>query len=97
MYIFAWDDEKSAWNERQRGFSFEFASRVFSGRTLEREDLRRAYGEVRMVAVGIVDNVYLTVVFTDRIEQAGCVRRIISARPSNRKERKAYGIGLSSR
>jgi uncharacterized DUF497 family protein len=50
-----------------------------------------------MVAVGIVDNVYLTVVFTDRIEQAGCVRRIISARLSNRKERKAYGIGLSSR
>jgi uncharacterized DUF497 family protein len=34
--------------------------------------------------------VALTVVFTDRAEIGGFVRRIISARQSNRRERDAY-------
>jgi len=46
-------------------------------------DDRRDYGEARVRAIGEVDGVVLHVVFTDR----GDVRRIISARLADRKER----------
>jgi uncharacterized DUF497 family protein len=38
---FAWDRRKSAQNLRERGFDFEFATLIFEGPTLEREDSRR--------------------------------------------------------
>lgn len=41
---FAWDPEKSEVNLRERGFDFEFASRIFDGPTLEKEDRRHDYG-----------------------------------------------------
>ena len=51
----------------------------------------RNYGEKRVIALGIADGILLTVVYTDRVEGGGdVVRRIISARVSNRRERKAY-------
>ena len=37
---FSWDQAKSEENLRLRGFDFEFASLVFQGATLEREDSR---------------------------------------------------------
>jgi uncharacterized DUF497 family protein len=88
---FTWDHQKSAVNLLARGFDFEFATLIFGGRTLEREDIRRDYGERRFIAVGYADGIALTVVFTDRAEDGGeIVRRIISARPSNHSEREAY-------
>jgi len=88
---FAWDVRKSDRNLAARGFDFEFATQVFEGRTLEREDTRRDYGERRLIAIGIADGVALTVVYTDRAEAGGeVVRRIISARVSHRHERKSY-------
>jgi len=44
---------------------------------------------MRIVALGIADGIPLTVV-TDRAEGGEIVRRIISARVSDRRERKAY-------
>ena len=87
---FAWDAPKSERNLAERGFAF--ATLVFDGPTLERPDTRRDYGESRTVAVGVADGVFLTVVFTDRPNPEGgaSVRRLISARPSNRHERQAY-------
>jgi hypothetical protein len=88
---FEWDPKKSEANLRERGFDFEFATLVFDGPTLERSDRRQDYGEARIVAIGIADGVALTVVYTDRrTGQGRLVRRIISARRSNRRERKAY-------
>ena len=51
---FTWDPDKSDGNLAARGFDFEFASRMFDGVTLERQDDRREYGELRVVAVGKV-------------------------------------------
>ena len=85
---FAWDPEKSAANLRERGF--EFASRIFDCLTLEKEDHRHDYREARVIAVGRVDTVTLTVIYTDRSDEKGIVRRIVSARRSNRRERQAY-------
>ena len=47
--LFSWDERKSAANLAERGFDFEFASLVFAGPTLEREDTRRDYGERRVI------------------------------------------------
>ena len=88
---FEWDTDKSALNARTRYFDFAFARLVFEGPCLVREDRRRDYGERRMIAVGRVEGVHLTVVYTDRITRDGrTMRRIISARRSNRRERQAY-------
>jgi uncharacterized DUF497 family protein len=89
--IFEWDPEKSISNLKDRGFDFEFATLAFEGPTLEKEDVRKAYGERRVVAIGRADEVYLTVVNTDRWTSGShFVRRIISARRSNKREREAY-------
>jgi hypothetical protein len=88
---FDWDVRKSDCNLDERGFDFEFATQIFEGRTLEREDTRRDYGERRVIAVGVANGIALTVVYTDRAEADGAVvRRIISARVSHRHERKIY-------
>ncbi len=92
---FSWDHWKSAQNLRDRGFDLEFATLIFEGPTLEREDDRRDYGERRIVAIGVAQGIPLTVVFTDRAEAGGVIRRIISARSSNQRERQAYFQALS--
>jgi uncharacterized DUF497 family protein len=92
---FTWDRSKSGENLRVRGFDFEFASLVFEGPALEREDQRRDYGEKRVIAIGLAQGIALTVVHTDRAEAGAVVRRIISARLSNRRERQAYFEALS--
>lgn len=94
---FTWDPEKNAANLRLRGFDFAFASLVFDGPTQEREDLRRDYGERRMVAIGTADGLELTVIYSDRLLDENLIeRRIISARRSNRRERKAYQTSSES-
>lgn len=87
---FEWDARKSDRNLQQRGFDFEFATQMFDGPTLEREDTRRDYGERRLIAIGRADGITLTVIYTDRAEAGETVRRIISARVSSRGERQAY-------
>jgi uncharacterized DUF497 family protein len=89
---FTWDAPKSERNLTERGFDFAFATLVFDGPTLERLDTRRDHGEPRTVAVGAADGGLLTVVYTDRPDAGGGppVRRLISARLSNRRERQAY-------
>ena len=89
---FSWDARKSASNLRERGFDFAFATLIFDGPTLEQEDRRRDYGERRVIALGEADGIGLAVVYTDRVDGGGAdpLRRIISARVSNRRERQAY-------
>lgn len=83
---FEWDGDKNAANVEKHGIDFTDAMRIFDGSTLERIDDRKAYGETRVAAVGVVENRELFVVYTTR----GRTRRIISARKANRHERKAY-------
>jgi uncharacterized protein len=88
---FSWDPEKSDANYRDRGFDFAFASLIFEGPTLEREDTRRDYGERRIIAVGLAEGLEFTVCYTDRVDSGGRVdRRIISARRSDHRERQRY-------
>jgi hypothetical protein len=70
------DERKNRSNIAQRGISFEDAKRIFEGPTVERVDDRFVYGEVRVYAIGLVNGVEITVVYTDKDDDE---RRIISA------------------
>lgn len=78
-----WDDAKSEANRAARGFGFDFAALIFEGPTLEASDERRDYGEARIRTIGAAEGFVLVVIYTDRPP----VRRIVSARLANRKER----------
>lgn len=94
---FDWDPAKSDHNLVRRGFDFAFAVQIFGGPYVEFDDTRRDYGEHRVVALGLADGISLTVVFTDRVATDGTlVRRVISARVSNRKERRRYAQSLEA-
>jgi uncharacterized DUF497 family protein len=88
--VFEWDDAKSLRNLHERRLPFDVAMALFDGPTLEVEDTRRNYGEVRIIAIGKVRNVILVCVYTDRPTASGLVRRIISLRLAHRKERDGY-------
>jgi uncharacterized DUF497 family protein len=89
---FEWDFVKSERNRDLRGFDFAFASQIFGSRCVDLPDARHDYGEQRILALGFALGVPLTVVFTDRVRLDGTVvRRIISARLSNKRERVRYG------
>jgi len=84
---YTWDPKKNRRNIVHHGIAFEDAVRIFEGPTLERVDDRFEYGEVRVYAIGIVNGIEITVIYTD-VSQAE--RRIISAWRAERHEREAY-------
>ncbi|MDR3530796.1 MAG: BrnT family toxin [Rhodopila sp.] len=83
---FEWDQTKSDRNRLERQLPFDLAIMLFSRPTLEQPDARRDYREVRTRAIGMIGGSTLACVYTDR----GLVRRIISLRPANRRERDDY-------
>jgi len=83
---FGWDTAKSEKNEVERGLPFRLAILLFRSSVLRRVDDRQDYGEVRIKAIGVVGDHTLHCVYTDR----GGVRRVISLRHANRRERDAY-------
>ena len=84
---YTWDPKKNRKNIALHGIAFDDAVRIFEGLTLERVDDRFDYGEVRVYAIGIVNGIEITVIYTD-VSQAE--RRIISAWRAERHEREAY-------
>nr|VFJ61088.1 MAG: hypothetical protein BECKFW1821C_GA0114237_10014 [Candidatus Kentron sp. FW] len=84
---YVWEEDKNLHNIKKHGISFEDASRIFQGPTLERIDDQFEYGEVRVYAVGVVNGLEITVIYTDRDNDE---RRIISAWRAEPHERRAY-------
>jgi uncharacterized DUF497 family protein len=84
---FEWDPAKAVANQRKHGISFGRAQGVFEDpQHLEEDANETSYGERRSKAVGRLDNVMITVIFTYRHGR----RRIISARRARRDERERY-------
>ena len=88
---FDWDDVKNLDNFVKHNINFQDAIRIFDGPFLSRADDREDYGEVRELAVGLVDGREITVCYTNR----GEVRRIISARKATPGERNEYWKRMS--
>lgn len=84
---FSWDPEKNLSNVRRRGIAFQDAARIFEGPVVEKEDARFEYDEIRVYAIGLVNGIELTVIYTDRGPDE---RRIISAWRSEPHERRYF-------
>jgi len=84
---FEWDDIKAAENVRNHGVSFAQAALAFRDPfAVEWIDLREAYGEERIILLGMTGSQVLTVVYTERAERI----RIISARRATKNEQDLY-------
>ena len=84
---YSWDEEKNRRNLVRHGIVFEDAQGIFEGPTVEKIDDRFDYGETRVYAVGLVNGLEITVVYTDENDDE---RRIISAWRSEPHERRRY-------
>jgi len=84
---FTWDPAKNVSNIRRHAIRLPDAARIFEGPTVERVDDRFEYGEVRVYAIGLVNGIEITVIYTDRDEDE---RHIISAWRAEPHERRYY-------
>jgi uncharacterized DUF497 family protein len=82
---FEFDENKRRANIERHGIDFIDADILFSNPYLE-APAKTVDGEQRCLAVGIIDDVYVTAVFTRR----GPVIRIISMRRASNGERKQH-------
>lgn len=84
---YTWTPEKNRRNVRRHKIAFEDAQRIFEGPTVEKVDDRFEYGERRVYAIGLVNGLEVTVIYTDRDDDE---RHIISAWRAEPHERRAY-------
>ena len=90
---FEWDEEKRRRNLDEHGVDFRDAALIFENAVVEAEDRRSDYGEIRVRALGHVDDNYYLVVYTWR----GDNRRIISAWKVGEDGKKRYQALLARR
>jgi uncharacterized DUF497 family protein len=80
------DEAKNSANLSKHGLSLSEAKKLEWDDALIWQDVRRDYGEMRMIALGVIGERLYCVVYVDREE----VRRIISLRKANNKEQIFY-------
>jgi hypothetical protein len=81
---FDWDPIKDGGNEAKHGKSLESATSIWSGPVVTLPS--KNPGELRQLAIGTIEGIHWTVVFTPR----GDVIRLISARRSRENEKAIY-------
>ena len=82
---FEWDPGKDEVNQAKHLISFRQAAEIFRSFRLTREDVRREYGEARMISLGEYDG-EVTVVYTMRDDNI----RIISAWKASKHDREIF-------
>jgi uncharacterized DUF497 family protein len=87
MMRYTWDPAKNFANVRRHAITLEDAARVFDGPTVERLDDRFDYGEVRVYAIGLINGIEITVIYTDRDEDE---RHLIAAWRAEPHERRYF-------
>ncbi len=80
------DPDKREKTLHERGLDFACAAEVFSGTHFTGQDTRADYAEDRFITVGLLDARLIVMVWTPR----GEVRRIISMRKANDREKAFY-------
>ena len=87
-----YDPPKRAKALTERGLDFADAVHVFQGATLEVEDTRKDYGELRIICYGLLQGRMVVVGYTSR----GNDRHVFSMRKANEREQARIGprIGL---
>jgi uncharacterized protein len=79
----SFDPKKRDRTLKDRGLDFEDAALVFEGTTVEIEDLRKNYGEPRVICYGLLFGRLVVVGYTNR----GATRHIFSMRKANDREK----------
>ena len=82
----AFDPAKREWTLQERGLDLARCLEVFAQAVTSFDDERFDYGERRRITVGYLDDRMVVVVWTER----DGVRRIISLRKANERERTRY-------
>jgi uncharacterized DUF497 family protein len=82
----SYDPAKRESTLKDRGLDFEDATQVFEGLTAEVEDLRRDYGEVRVICYGLLRGRLVVIGYVSR----GEVRHVFSMRKANDREQARF-------
>ena len=90
MVIIEYDQAKSDATYKNRGLDFARAVEVFAGNYFTGPDTRLNYDEPRFLTVGYIDSRLVILVWIPR----GEVRRIISMRKANAREKAIYAKEL---
>ncbi len=85
---YIWDEAKRQSNLQKHGLDFVDADKVFNSPMVLFEDNRVAYGEQRMIALGLLKTLIVIVVVV-HVEDDETIR-IISMRKANRDETNLY-------
>jgi len=88
--LFEWDESKRQSNLAKHHVDFQDALRIFEGPIFEKAT--RSHGEDRVLAIGLLEDIEVVVVYVIR----GKHRRIISAGRAHRDERKDYANHLTN-
>jgi uncharacterized DUF497 family protein len=83
---YEWDPGKAAANAAKHGVSFEAIHEFDWDAATTSPDLRRNYGEERILALGPINGIIHLAVFTNRDGKI----RLISLRRANDRERRNY-------
>lgn len=90
MVRYEWDEAKRISNLKKHRLDFSIAWRVFADPfAVEEEERSMSHGELRYKVTGVIDELLVTVIFTER---SGAIR-VISVRRATASERKIYEEG----
>ncbi len=89
---YEWDEQKRQINVKKHGVDFIDVPEVFDGDIVTIPDERFDYGENRFIVIGILKNMVIVVVYTERGENI----RIISARKATKNEKIYYFQQISN-
>ena len=84
--VFEWDEVKRLKNIKEHNIDFIRAKEIWINPVLEILSPQTQHGEERFLAIGQIEDVVITVIYTWR----GKNRRLISARKARKNEKRYY-------
>ena len=84
--MFTWDEKKRKLNLAKHGIDFADAPAIFDGPLVTVEDTRERYGEPRYIALGLLQDLVVSLVYTERGDEI----RIISIRKALKHEARFF-------
>ena len=89
--MFTWDEKKRKINLAKHGIDFADVPAIFDGPLVTVEDKRERYGEPRYIALGLLEDIVVSLVYTERDDEI----RIISIRKALRHEARFFFSQIS--
>lgn len=90
--IITWDERKRQSNLKKHGLDFADAKEMFEGVTYTYEDDRFTYREQRLVTLGLLRSIVVSIVHTEEADHI----HVISMRKATKHERETYFQSLAN-